>query len=54
MSRHKKLVKLLKRLIKQEHLYSPEKVREMKQELRLIEKQISELEAQTSKGFGKK
>jgi uncharacterized membrane protein (DUF106 family) len=54
MSRHKKLLKLLKRLIKQEHLYTPEKLREMKKQLRQLEEEFSELEAQTSKGFGKK
>jgi hypothetical protein len=53
MSRHRKLLKLLKRLVKQEHLYSPEKIIEMKKELRSLEKLISELESQTSKGFGK-
>jgi hypothetical protein len=54
MSRHRKLMKLLRRLIKQEHLYTPQKLREMKVQLRELEQQFSELESQTSKGFGKK
>jgi uncharacterized membrane protein (DUF106 family) len=52
-SRTKKLVKLLERLIKQEHLYDEERIKEMKIELRAIKKQIAEVEKQNSKGFGK-
>ena len=52
--RAKKLVKLLNRLIKQEHLYSGEQLKEMKVQLRVVKEELSELEAKTSKGFGKK
>jgi len=51
MSRQKTLIKLLKKLIKQDHLYTDEKLREMKQTLRLAEEEIAELEAKNSKGF---
>jgi replicative DNA helicase len=54
VSRAKELVKLLERLVKQEHLYTVEKIIEMKEQLRSIKEQMSEIEAQTSKGFGKK
>ena len=47
------LIKLLKRLIKQDHLYTDEKLREMKQTLKLAEEEFAELEAKESKGFGK-
>jgi len=53
-SRAKKLIKLFERLIKQEHLYTDEKIKEMKEQLRSLKKEFSELEAKTSKGFGKK
>ena len=53
-SRAKKLVKLLERLIKHDHLYTDEKIQEMKAQLRVVKEQIKDLEAQTSKGFGKK
>ena len=53
MGRQKKLIKLLKRLIKQDHLYPEEKLREMKQTLRLAEEEFAELEAKESRGFGK-
>ncbi len=53
ISRTKKLVKLLERLLKQEHLYDTEKVKEMKSQLRVVKEEIAELEKKTSKGFGK-
>ena len=52
-SRARKLVKLLERLVKQEHLYTTEKIIEMKAQLRLVKEELAELEAKTSKGFGK-
>lgn len=51
--RARKLVKLLRRLVKQEDLYSSEKLREMKLQLRIVEEELAELERKTSKGFGK-
>ena len=50
----KKLIKLMDRLIKQDHLYSPEKLREMKSQVRTLKEELAKIEAQTSKGFGKK
>jgi len=54
MARAKELIKLLERLIKQDHLYTQEKIIEMKQQLRALKEELAELETQTSKGFGKK
>jgi hypothetical protein len=54
LTRAKKLVKLLERLVNQDHLYTHEKIREMKNQLRVVKEEIANLEAQTSKGFGKK
>jgi hypothetical protein len=51
--RAKKLVKLLERLIKQDHLYSDKQLKEMKSQLRVVKEELAELEAKTSKGFGK-
>ena len=53
-SRARELIKLLERLVKQEHLYTDEKIREMKTQLRTLKEEIAELESKTSKGFGKK
>jgi hypothetical protein len=52
--RARKLIKLLGRLTKQEHLYSDEQIIEMKKQLRIVKEELLELEAKTSKGFGKK
>ena len=52
-TRAKKLVKLLERLIKQDHLYSNEELKQMKSQLRVVKEELAELEAKTSKGFGK-
>jgi len=54
INRAKKLVKLLERLVKQEHLYTEEKIIEMKAQLRVVKEELAELEKKTSKGFGKK
>jgi len=51
--RARKYIKLLRRLIKQEHLYTTEKIVEMKSQLRVLEEELAELEKKTSKGFGK-
>ena len=52
--RAKELVKLLEKLTKQDHLYSSEQLKEMKAQLRVVKQELAELEAKTSKGFGKK
>tara|TARA_B100000212_G_scaffold49306_1_gene31755 strand:- start:54 stop:212 length:159 start_codon:yes stop_codon:yes gene_type:complete len=51
MGRQKKLIKLLKRLIKQDYLYTDEKLREMKQTLKIAEQEFAALEEKNSKGF---
>ena len=53
VSRSKRLVKLLERLIKQDHLYTEEKIIEMKVQLRELKEQLADIEKKTSKGFGK-
>jgi hypothetical protein len=54
MTNTKELVKLMSRLLKQEHLFSEEKLIEMKKQLRVVKEELAELESKTSKGFGKK
>ena len=39
-SRAKRLVKMLKRLIAQEHLYSDEQLKDMKKQLRLVQEEM--------------
>ena len=52
-SRAKRLIKMLERLIKQDHLYTDEQLREMKSQLRVVKNELAVLEAKQSKGFGK-
>ena len=44
VSRSKELVKMLERLIKQDHLYDSEKIIEMKKQLRVLKEQLAEIE----------
>lgn len=52
--RAKKMIKLLGRLVKQDHLYSDEQLKEMKSQLRVVKEELAQIEAKYSKGFGKK
>jgi len=52
--RAKKLVKLLERLTRQDYLYTDDQLKEMKAQLRVVKEELAEIEAKTSKGFGKK
>ena len=49
--RARKYMKLLRRLVKQEHLYTEDKMIEMKKQLRDLEKELAVLEKKVSKGF---
>ena len=52
-SRARKMLNLLKRLVKQEYLYTDEKLKEIKSQIKVLEEEISEMEKRTFKGFGK-
>ena len=52
-SRARKMLNLLKRLVKQDYLYTDEKLREIKSQIKILEEEISEMEKRTFKGFGK-
>jgi septation ring formation regulator EzrA len=54
VNKAKELLKLMKRLVAQNHMYSEEELHQMKKRLREAEEEIAQLEAHTSKGFGKK
>ena len=49
----KELVKLLERLIKQDHLYTEQRIIEMKKQLHVLKNELATIEEKTSKGFGK-
>ena len=48
-----KLLKLLKRMLKQEHLYTEEQIIEMKRNIRSVEEDLDRIKLETSKGFKK-
>ena len=52
-TRAKKLIKMMKRLIKNEFLYTDEQLKEMKAQLRVLEEELALQESKISKGFGK-
>ena len=52
-SRAKRLIKMLERLLKQDHLYSDDQIRTMKSQLRVIKEELAVNDAKNSKGFGK-
>ncbi len=50
--RSKQLVRMLENLIKMEHLYSDEQLRELKSQLRVVREELAKIESMNSKGFG--
>ena len=52
-SRAKRMVNLLERLIKQEYMYTDEKLKELKAQIRVLKEEIAVKESKESKGFGK-
>ena len=51
-ARAKRLVKLLKKLIAQEHLYTDEQLKDMRKQLRVVEEEMKNLDSKLKKGFG--
>ena len=52
-SRAKRLVTMLERLLKQDHLYTDDQIKTMKKQLRVVKEELAAFEAKNSKGFGK-
>ena len=50
-TRAQRLVKMLERLLKQEHLYSDEQLKTIKSQLRVVKEELAQ--SKVSKGFGK-
>jgi len=51
-SRAKRLVKLLERLLKKRELYDEDKLKLIKEQLKVAKNELAKIEEQTSKGFG--
>ena len=53
ISRAKRLVKLLERLLRQRELFDDDKLKLIKDELKIAKNELATIEEKTSKGFGK-
>ena len=51
ISRAKRLIKMLERLIKKDYLYTDEELKTIKSQLRVVKEELAAAEAKTSKGF---
>ena len=51
--RGKEIVKLLEKVIKQEHLYTDEELKDLKSQLRVVKEELTNIDNALSKGFGK-
>ena len=52
-SRAKRIIKMLERLLKKEHLYTDEQIKAMKAHHRVGKEELAQSRAENSKGFGK-
>ena len=53
ISRAKRLVKLLERLLRQRELFDDDKLKLIKEQLKIAKNELAIIEEKTSKGFGK-
>tara|TARA_Y100001970_G_scaffold111958_1_gene139717 strand:- start:278 stop:445 length:168 start_codon:yes stop_codon:yes gene_type:complete len=51
-SRAKRIIKMLERLLKKEHLYTDKQIKTMKAQLRVVKEELAQSRAENSKGFG--
>ena len=51
-TRVKKIIKLLEKVIAQEHLYSEEQLKDMKKQLRVAKEEMNILNTKLKRGFG--
>ena len=51
-SRAKRLIKMLERVLKKDHLYNDEELKLIREQLKVARNELAKLEEQTSKGFG--
>jgi len=51
ISRAKRLIKMLERLIKKDYLYTDEELKTIRSQLRVVKEELAVAEAKTSKGF---
>ena len=52
ISRAKRIVRMLERVLKKDHLYNDEELKLIREQLKVARNELAKLEEQTSKGFG--
>ena len=52
-NRAKRMLNLLKKLVKEEYLYTDDKLEEVKSQIKILEEEISMRQSKEFKGFGK-
>ena len=52
-NRAKRMLNLLKKLVKEEHLYTDDKLEEVKSQIKILEEEIAMRQSKEFKGFGK-
>ena len=51
-SRAKRLIKMLERVLKKDHLYNDEELKLIREQLKVARNELARIQEQTSKGFG--
>ena len=52
ISRAKRVVRMLERVLKKDHLYNEEELKLIREQLKVARNELARIQEQTSKGFG--
>ena len=52
ISRAKRIVRMLERVLKKDHLYKEEELKLIREQLKVARNELARIQEQTSKGFG--
>ena len=51
-SRAKRIIRMLERVLKKDHLYNEEELKLIREQLKIARNELARIQEQTSKGFG--
>ena len=52
ISRAKRIIRMLERVLKKDHLYNEEELKLIREQLKVARNELARIQEQTSKGFG--
>ena len=52
ISRAKRIIRMLERVLKKDHLYNEEELKLIREQLKIARNELARIQEQTSKGFG--